>query len=309
MKLSTFFAGLLLVFAGTILFLFNLGYISGKMVIYLLRWWPVLLIITGICLLWKGKIPHLLGLGIGIVLFSVTVLFFLLQRATLPEVTGKELLQINRGDYPGLSAVRLETTFNGGELYINPGTRTDQWLEADITGFPVTTVEKRTGSRLDLEIKQVETGKKFPRFENNNVWTLQLYPDLPWDLFIKAGAVKSRLDLTGIKLNRLNLASGAGNIEIVLGDNGADVPINIEAGASNITVHVPKNAGIQVRLRGALTHTNLPELGWLFGDKKYKTANYDEAEQRFNLDLDLAVGRFHLELISHEKEERQGRAI
>src|SRR5690554_4814986 len=138
MKLSTFFAGLLLVFAGTILFLFNLGYISGKMVIYLLRWWPVLLIITGICLLWKGKIPHLLGLGIGIVLFSVTVLFFLLQRATLPEVTGKELLQINRGDYPGLSAVRLETTFNGGELYINPGTRTDQWLEADITGFPVT---------------------------------------------------------------------------------------------------------------------------------------------------------------------------
>ncbi len=304
MKLSTFFSGLLLVFAGTVLFLFNLGYVSGKMVIHLLRWWPVLLIITGLCLLWQGKIPRLLGFGIGIVLFSVTVLFFLMQRATHPEVPGRELIQISRRDYPGLSAAQLEMTFSGGELYINPGARPGQWLEADITGLPVTTDKKRTGHRLDLKIKQVVTGKKFSAFDRENIWTLHLYPDLPWDLFINAGAVRGRLDLTGIQLGRLNLASGAGDLEIVLGDNGANVPVKIEAGASNIIVHVPKDAGIQVHLRGALTHTNLPELGWLFGDKKYKTPNYDEAEQRFNLDLHLAVGRFTLELISHETEGR-----
>jgi|SRR5690554_2412379 len=309
MKLSTFFTGLLLVFAGTILFLLNLGYVSGKMVVHLLRWWPVLLIITGACLLWKGRIPRLLGLGIGIVLVSVTVLFFLMQQPSLPETAGKNFLQINRIKYPALSSARLGVAFGGGELLINSGTRPGQWLEADLTGLPVTKVVKETGNRLDLEIKQEETGRKLHRLEKNNVWALNLHPDLPWTLSIKTGAVKSRLNLTGIKLDGLNLASGAGDIEITLSDNGAYVPVKIEAGASNIKVRIPKNAGVQVRLRGALTHTNLPELGWLFGDKKYRSANYDSAEQCFDLELDIAVGRFDLERISLETQQNQGRAI
>lgn len=299
MRFSTFLGALLLVLAGTVLFLFNLGYISGISIIYLLRWWPVLLIVAGLFLLWKGKIPRLLGLGITIVLAGVTVLYFLLQQPSLPEFSINEHLQIDRKEYPDLSSAGLKVSFSGGELIFSNNTATPHWLEADFIGFAAITSKKVEKKHLQVEVSQEETArtliKQDRRPHGDLIWAINLNPELSWALSIETGAVKSRLHLENMRLDAVNLAAGAGDIEIVFGNNSTHTPVKIEAGASNIKVRVPEDAGIQVRLRGALTHTNLPELGWLFSDKKYRSANYEEAGNRYDLDLNLAVGRFKLE--------------
>ena len=58
MRISTFLIGLSLILVGLTLFLTELGYTSWKLFRQVAEYWPVLLILIGIKLIWKERMPR-----------------------------------------------------------------------------------------------------------------------------------------------------------------------------------------------------------------------------------------------------------
>jgi len=76
-RISTFLAGTLLILAGIIIFIENLGFGWRGFSGYIFNYWPVLLIIVGVGVFWGGKIPYWLAFVI-VAALAGGVIFFAL---------------------------------------------------------------------------------------------------------------------------------------------------------------------------------------------------------------------------------------
>lgn len=79
MKFSTFLVGLALILTGEVLFLVNLGFGPWGYLLQARKLWPVVLIIAGLSLFWRGRIPRWLAFGITLVLAGGILALFLLS--------------------------------------------------------------------------------------------------------------------------------------------------------------------------------------------------------------------------------------
>ena len=77
MRISTFLIGLGLILVGLTLFLTELGYTSWKTFGQIAEYWPVLLILIGIKLIWKERMPRWVDFGIVILLVGALILISL----------------------------------------------------------------------------------------------------------------------------------------------------------------------------------------------------------------------------------------
>jgi hypothetical protein len=91
---------------------------------------------------------------------------------------------------------------------------------------------------------------------------------------------------------------------IKLGGNGKHAIVKVKAGASNLEILIPETTGIKVSLDGALTKTNLEELGFIPINKRYVSTNYETAEERIDLDLNISASNFQLKRIQLEVPEQ-----
>lgn len=317
MRTGAFLISLFLILIGVVSLLINLGYGSWRLFHLLPYIWPTLLIVLGLALLWKGHIPFWFALLITVILTGSVIAIFLNtpQNNGLPE---EEEFSIRRFDYPQLSAGELKISFGAGQLYLGAGA--SDWFEGRFTGLAP--VEKVTVSndRLQLQVEPEEGVRegwfrtlRFRRWSKDpdrsygwrmdakeNRWDLEISTQLPWSIEIQTGAVQGRFDLKGVPLTRFDLKSGAGDLEIRMGNNGPHSKLKIDAGLSKLRFLLPKNTGLRIDLHGALTETNLGKTGFLVNNQRYLSPNYQTATEKVDLDLNLAVGQFELEWITTE---------
>ncbi len=133
-----------------------------------------------------------------------------------------------------------------------------------------------------------------------NNWEVHLSPDLTWEIALEAGAAEGALDFTDLDFQQLDLKLGAGDFRFKFGNNGEYGKVKMQAGASNVRIQVDANTGVRIRLQGALSATNLDELGWARVDDYYVSPGFDEALSRVDLDLKMGVGNLELEIASSQ---------
>jgi hypothetical protein len=107
-----------------------------------------------------------------------------------------------------------EVSYSDGKLRIQQGGSEDAW------GWP--------------------DGSSSPR----NEWTLEFSPQIPLDMDIKAGAGEGDLDLTGLRLEQLNVDMGAGDFAVQF-DEPSETKMNrltLNAGAGRVDVDSIGNA-------------------------------------------------------------------
>jgi hypothetical protein len=296
-RVSTFLAGALFILAGVVLFMEKLGYswwgFSGQVLSY----WPVILIIIGISLFWGGKIPRWLAFAFIVILVGgVVALALVAPKSRYPFLEDRRTtLTVDHTQYAELSAGELSVRFGGGR--INLGSSAGNWFEGDFRGHAgaASSVEEQKG-RLKIALRQPQRTWRPGRDYINN-WEMFLSPDLPWDISLHAGAVEGNLNLVGIPLRNLKIELGAGALEVKLGDNGSHTAVKISSGASDIRIKVPEDTGVSVTHKGALTDTNLKELGWAQVSDRYISPGYEEAAARIDLNIETAVGHFQLEVL------------
>ncbi len=299
MKPTNFIGGLFLILLGTILLMNNLGYGSWHLIRLLPVIGPLLLILLGVSFLWKGKIPRGIAFAITILVIGGIILFFL---KTTFEKTN-EHFQVSSSDYLALSTGALDLNFGAGKLAI--GAANENWAEGHLQGIPAIISIADLDKNLKLKIRPENNRIKYFRFTRQEpVWEINLSPRISWKLLIHTGAVKGDINLKDIPLYRLDLNFGASDMAIKLGGNGKHAIVKVKAGASNLEILIPETTGIKVSLDGALTKTNLEELGFIPINKRYVSTNYETAEERIDLDLNISASNFQLKRIQLEVPEQ-----
>jgi hypothetical protein len=315
MKSNSIFAGLLLIMAGVIVLLINLGYGSWDILWQIWRLWPLVLVIIGIKILWRGPSSEWFSYGVLFLSGAAIIALLLINPKTGPGPgnTGfknYQTITVTRSEYPGIIDGKAEIDFGGGRLTLN--SNTSEWVEGYFGGFEARTAVENLNNTLMVNLKQSghfpgrwwrhhdrgnpgnwgDDGGSNPNFN----WEIRFSPDLNWDIVLRTGAAKAEADLSNLHVKELDLKMGVGDFSLVLGDKTNNSLVKINAGASKIKVKIPKGLGVKVNTTGALVHTNLGGLGWIYSDRAYNSPGYDQAIKHLTIDLNMAVGDFEMEV-------------
>ncbi|MCL6591411.1 MAG: DUF5668 domain-containing protein [Firmicutes bacterium] len=294
--------GVILIIAGVLVFLTNLGYGSWDFLWQVWRLWPVLIIFIGVKLLLPPQLSRWVSYIFWILVGIALIFLFLTTPKTgfgEIELGGVQHYSVRRSDYPGITAGKVGLTFGGGQLAI--GSLTNEWLEGGFSGWAARPSVRSSHKMITVDLKPSHRfpgswGPRGPRRINdrNYKWDLNLSPELDWDLNIQTGAMKGEADFSGLRLRDLRIKMGAGDLDLALGNPDGNVRVIVDAGASNIKIKVPEKAAVKVKISGALVNNNLRDLGLANHNRTYTSPDYDQAANHLDITLNMAVGNFDL---------------
>jgi hypothetical protein len=150
---------------------------------------------------------------------------------------------------------------------------------------------KRNGHDVFVKISE-ENGRVFHNNNHKEV-AISLNQAPVWDISLNAGASSVNYDLSRFKVRKFSLDGGAGSFKITLGDRYPDVKIDINAGASSLTLKVPENTGCDLEITAVMSGKHLPGFEKV-NNGHYQTENYDTAKNKIQLNVDAAVSSFRI---------------
>ena len=317
MKFRNVFWGLSLIIIGGLLIGRNIGIIDFDW-FNILRLWPLLFILWGLSVL---PIRETIKTGVLIILLGGATWFVLeAPRSHSPwdvfsnfdnstysyerseqkgehvgEATADFLKNQRRITIPYADTIknaRLEMDAAAGKFIINDtSSNLLTFLQKGTYGYHYQYFINRTNHNVNITFSE----KDERIFHNNNhkEVTIALNPAPLWDIDLNAGASSVNYDLSNFRVRKVSLDGGAGSFKITLGDKYPDVKINIDAGASAITIKVPQSTGCDLEITAVMSGKHLSGFEKI-SSGHYQTANYDTAKNKIHLNVDAAVSSFRI---------------
>jgi hypothetical protein len=289
-KSGHFFRGVLLIAAGVLLLLANVGYLKPYFWWQLIQLWPVLLIAFGLRLM--GRDTWTINLAV-LALLAGTIGYAVWISQTDAAVGPKSTSRINQSWSQGIETADLTVNFGDGRIKIHEGSTElargvlDYYRDEPKWEF------SQEGDRAFLEITQEElrsNSVNIPSIRKQiREWDIALHYLPEWNIKFNAGACTLDADLTSLKVNNLQVNTGASDIKIKMGNQSVDGTIVVKAGASNVQLSFPEEAGVKVDITGALSNNNLTEAGFVKVDDSYFSPGYENAEYFYNLEMSVGV--------------------
>jgi len=298
--------GLLLITIGIIFFLLNYDILSWFFWVHVVDLWPLILILAGIGLLFSRRIP-----------FSAVLLVFLLSMVAYSLVVGDKPLPGPMNNYfnkttetklinvPLPSDVKkARVNLNLGGAKVNVGaldsnelmTGNYQGRKQSNVGGPdksgLTT--QQSGDTLTVDLSSASFGKTSGD-NNGSDLELNLSKKVHYNLDMSAGAINGTMDLSQLLVDNLKISTGASDFRLEFGDMGIATHGKIDSGASKITLVIPENVGVTIRLNGVATSTNFMGSGLLQDNKSWVSPQYADAKTKIDLDISMAAGSVQLE--------------
>lgn len=114
---------------------------------------------------------------------------------------------------------------------------------------PQVTYSERGGEgTLSIEQTRVEGFIRTPDGVRNE-WSLRLKDGIPITLAGSLGSGTGTIKTDGLSVSRLDMSTGAGNLVLDLTGNWKqNLSVNLQAGAGNTTIRLPKGAGARVKV-------------------------------------------------------------
>ena len=285
---------LLLIALGLLFLLQTMGFISGVSWLAIASLWPILLILIGLDIAFAGRWP------VPTLVAEVLVIAVGLALVAYAPNLGPGVFVFG-GSGPGESdvtvprsgATELDLTLNAGatRAYRVGGGATElvqaHSADADLR-------LRTTGtSRLNVRLDQV-TPNGFIRPAGEADIQVQVASDVPTSLTINAGAGQFDIDLSDIHVRTADVNVGASSMRFVLPKPTGDVPIDMNGGASNITLTVPDGVEARISTSGGLIslRSDNPRLGdtgssrgVFAGKTSVETSGYATAHDRVTLTI------------------------
>jgi hypothetical protein len=285
--------GLVLVTIGLLWLLSNLGFPTWFFWRGLFRLWPVFLVAAGINIIFRGK-PVINAL-VWLLALALVVGYGLVGyqwRDSSLAPKGSEFKLENRA-----GTKRANLNIKAAAINTRIDSDTDMLFEGIIPDLGTFCNAEFTENDSVVNVYITQQRDTVPiNIKKEYRCNLSLGRSLPWALDIDVGAANGNLDLTKIAVDSLRLRMGAGNIRVALSDLSEKANLDIKTGAANLELIVPQHAGVSIRLKGAVAHSNLGELGWNMSDGSYVSPEYHLANGRIDIDLDIGVGRFNVRI-------------
>jgi hypothetical protein len=158
-------------------------------------------------------------------------------------------------------SVDVEIQMGAGTLDVSGGA--SELLEASFI-YNVAELDPRAtyaNGRLEVKDTGVEGGHRFifDLDEFRNDWDLKLSEDVPMEMKIELGAGPSNLALGALALSRLNIAGGAGEVDLDLKGSQALRQLDFDLGAGRVTIDLTGEwqHDLDARIRSGLGDFNL----------------------------------------------------
>jgi len=293
MNKSKLLNGIVLIGIGVFFLLVNLGYVSFSILFGIFDLWPLILIVVGVNILFKKK---------SIVSFITWILFFIVLILYGTFYQGRNIAKgewvrnnINVKKHMETSYAKLDLDI--GAAKINVGSEVESLLVANLKGRDLDYNETYKNNKETAQFSFESKNIRAINLKNNNAdYSFNLNKDIIWDLDLDLGAVSGKLNLEEVPVRSIDLDFGAGNIDIVLGTKYNNSNIKIDSGASNLTIVVPKDAGVKLKLDTALTKTNIDDLNLTKSGDYYLSSNYEEANTKLEFDIDMGAGKIDFKI-------------
>ncbi|WP_432663893.1 DUF5668 domain-containing protein [Wukongibacter baidiensis] len=286
--------GLLLIFIGLFWLMTNLEIISWSVFDVMFRLWPVTLIVIGINIIFRER-SSIRYLTWGI-FFIIIIAFGFYQQYrygndTLINTDSNMAIE-NRAE---TTTGELNLKLVGGDIRID--STDDNLINANIPDARVSKNVKFTNgnTKVNIDIEQESVSFQINNGKSHN-YNFSLNDDLLWDIDIDVGATDGTMDFSNIKLAKLDMDIGASDLDLIFGDKAKHAIVNIDGGVSDIKITVPENLGVRIDVDSFIKETNLNSLGWKRVDGFYFSPNYEEAEKKLDIDIDMAIGDLNIKV-------------
>ncbi len=284
----------ILIAAGVVFLLNNMGLLSWSIWETLWRLWPVLLIAIGLDII-IGRHSRLGSLMVALLLVGVLAAAI---------AWGQHALSLNAGvasqvdrtesiteDLKGATEAEVEIRFGAGVLYLAAlPAGSGQLLagKADLSKGEGLRLSHE-GNRLELHSQGTWTTAPNIRADERKVWDLELNRDIPIDLRISTGVGQSNLDLTQINLRSLDINGGVGQATVKLAQRGR-YKVTIDGGVGEIILSLPPGLAARISVDSGLGGVSV-DGNFNRRNKEYVSPNFDTAENRVEVNVDGGIGR------------------
>lgn len=298
MSYRKIFWGIVFIMIGILFILKNAGiiFVSWHMVWSL---WPVLIILWGISI-----IPVKDWIKLVASLIIVIAGFLLVQRDSDNDhfswrfdrdndwndewnsndtTNNKQALYEDYNDSIRLAKLNFEVA--AGKFLIRE--TTFKLIELEHKGssgkYTMTSRDEDSVRVLDLQLEQVGHVHHFA----NDV-QLKLNPKPIWDLDLSIGAASIDFDLTPFKMNKLKVEGGASSILLKLGSLSPRTDVEINAGASSITIKIPATSGCEVVTNTFLSSRDMNGFTKV-EDHRYQTPGFSKSQKKIYITLEAGI--------------------
>jgi hypothetical protein len=249
------FWGIIIITAGILLLLDRLGLLpAGFNAIF----WPLVLIVLGVSFL----LGPVFGRSQRTEQLSVP-----LENSSSAEIIlnhGAGRLHLRSTDMPG---VLLEGNFRGETTHDvrHSGNNTVVTLRSEVVVTPFMGPYDRS-------------------------WDIGVARNLPVKLHLQGGASDNELDLTELTVTELHIETGASSTRVRMPAAAGFTRAEVESGAASVNIFIPEGVAARIRTSGGLSSISVDTQRFPRTDGYYQSPNYESAENRIDMNLEMGVG-------------------
>lgn len=294
---------ILLIGAGVIFLLSNLGVIDWRVWTSILRFWPLLLIAVGLDILVGRRFP------LGSILLGLLLIAFLAAAVggVLPQFSTASAARVDRTEtisqaLDGAERATVRIKFGAGEFNLAALPEGSTKLiegTADLSrGEQLTQDFGNQGGVPTYVLESSGSWSAGPDIfgDGGKAWVLGLNRDVAVDLVVDAGAGESVLDLGGLNLRRFDLDGGVGQATLKLPSEGR-YDMKIDGGVGQVIVMVPQGLAVRVQVDGGLGGVSTQGRFSRQGDV-YVVGDPATAENRAMIEIQGGIGQVVLKALS-----------
>jgi DNA-binding MarR family transcriptional regulator len=224
---------------------------------------------------------------------KVALLLEFLRRSN--EIARKEIIQLREAPEPegGIFSAPLGD-LNSAQLLVTSGI-SELTLRAD-GAMPALYQARFEGPVPEVKAVNGVVTIRYPRRlwpldRKQHVAEVTLSAAIPWQIVIRGGAAQIIAELGNLDLTGLEVHGGLSSSRLELPVPRGEVPIQINGGASDITVRRPAGVDARVHLKGwASTFIFDDQMFSAVGnDVRLQSPGYDAASRRYNIEVNSSV--------------------
>jgi len=272
--------------------------------------WPGVLVMVGAAILvdrsYQGRRESwvfpliLIGLGLFLLLRDADIIESeyvwpaILIAAGFIVISGafrRGTVETDRIDVPldGARRAQVRIDHGGGELRIGSLAASSASLCVGSVGAVEQKVS-RSGDRVDVSLRQ-RPGTWMRSFGRG--LHVDFNPAVELAIDLHTGASDSRLDLTGLLVNSLNLKTGASSTVVYAPERG-HTRASVDAGAAGVEFHIPEGVAGRISADTGLAEVDVDTTRFLSSGGAYESADYSTAVNRIELNIRGGLAGFKI---------------
>lgn len=281
--------GLLIVFVGIVFLGVNLGWWTSTAAITLWQFWPFILILLGISLIFRrwnfGWIIVLIVLLVGVWLAFG---FLLPEKIPSPVKNYSPQTKISTfSENLSPDVTSAEVTIKAGASEIEISGPTDNLIEGtlDSSYEPKISIRNENGKAVvEINTSPINRGLNL----HKNRLNIKLNGRVPIKINVDSGASSVHADYSNLTLSGSTVQTGASSVDMKIGKVQNDAEIDIDAGASSINLLTPKDLGVRINTKSGLSSRDFFDFNKT-SDNTYESQNYKDKSTKITINIDAGA--------------------